>query len=73
MSVSTGSRLAIVSVYNSVMNSCRMNDAEDGRMADLARYILRLFAATFLPVLTLCLLAAVEHRKAPTFRHVSGR
>jgi hypothetical protein len=49
-----------------------MNDAEDGRMADLARYILRLFAATFLPVLTLCLLASVEHRHTPALRHVSG-
>jgi heme exporter protein D len=37
-------------------------------MADLARYILRLFAATFLPVITLCLLAVVDHRKTLAFR-----
>jgi hypothetical protein len=41
-------------------------------MADLARYILRLFAATFLPVITLCLLAAVERRQTRAFRHFSG-
>jgi hypothetical protein len=73
MSVSTGCRLAIVSVYNSGMNSCRMNEAEDSRMADLARYILRLFAATFLPVLVLCLLTSGKHRKTPKLRHFSGR
>jgi hypothetical protein len=42
-------------------------------MADLARYILRLFAATFLPVLALCLLASVERRQTRAFRAFSNR
>jgi hypothetical protein len=42
-------------------------------MADLARYILRLCAATFLPVLTLCLLAAVERHQTQELRRLPGR
>jgi hypothetical protein len=42
-------------------------------MADLARYILRLFAATFLPVLILCLLWSVEHRQTRALRAFPGR
>ena len=42
-------------------------------MADLARYILRLFVATFLRVLVLCLLAVVEPRQTQTLGHFQDR
>jgi hypothetical protein len=42
-------------------------------MADLARYIFRLFAATFLPVLALCLLWSGKHRHSSALRRFPGQ